>query len=107
MFSLHLADNVLAITMTEHVPSVKIARATVEEFLRSWELDAALRLGPGELHFVFNDAEVIDRDPLADNRKVIELSSSATVTAIMSAKLHVARAKISCATTAISDVPRR
>jgi hypothetical protein len=92
-FSLYLADNVLTITMTKHVSSVDLAKTEVEELLRSWELDVALRLGPGELHFVFDDAEVIDRNPLTDGTRVIELSSAAVAIASMSAKLHVGRSK--------------
>jgi hypothetical protein len=92
-FSLHLADNVLTITLAKHVSSVELARTEVEELLRSWELDVALRLGPGELHFVFTDAEVVDRNPLIDGVRMIEFSSSVVITKGMSAKVHVSRSK--------------
>jgi hypothetical protein len=91
-FSVYLAANILTITMTEHVSSVELARGRVERYLRSWELEVALRLGPGELHFIFENAEIIDRDPMA-NTRMMHLSASVTLLTDMSAKLHVSRSQ--------------
>ena len=73
-FTLRLADDVLSVKMKEHFPSVKTAREVVDKFLRGWELDVALRRGPGELQFVYEDANVIDRNPPPDTCQTIELS---------------------------------
>jgi len=93
-FFLRLADGVLFARMTEHVSSIRSARVLVEEYLRAWELDTALRYGPGELRFVYEDAVVVDRNPPPlGSPQVIELSAFASSVATCSAKLHVARAK--------------
>jgi hypothetical protein len=63
LFSVELQDDVLTISLKEHYPTVKAARAPVDRFLRAWELDAELKLGRRILCFDYNTAEVIDRDP--------------------------------------------
>ena len=35
----------------------------VEQFLRSWEIDAEPRLGPRPIRFVFRRPQIVDRDP--------------------------------------------
>lgn len=91
-FSLRLANGVLTVVLNRHFPLVEAARAEVDLFLRAWQLDVALRYGPGELRFVFKDAVVIDRDPPhPGQRHVIHLSAVAIATA--SVTLHVARAR--------------
>ena len=61
--SLILDDAVLAIQPKSHYASVEDARADIDPFLRSWEIDAALRFGRSELRFRYDDAEIIDRNP--------------------------------------------
>lgn len=92
-FSIQLAKNELCVTMKEHFASVPAARMTVEDYLRAWELDVALRFGPGELRFSYKDAEVIDRHPPPPGTpQVIELAGTINITMSGSASLHVARA---------------
>lgn len=62
-FSAHLESNQLICTMKAHYPSVETARKVIEEYLRAWEIDVALRLGRGELQFTYKDGKVIDRNP--------------------------------------------
>jgi hypothetical protein len=65
-FKMRLDDAILTISMKEHYPSVDLARSHVERvvpFLRSWELDNALRYGPDAFRFIFVNAKVVDRDP--------------------------------------------
>ena len=96
-YTLQLHDDMLTVQMCKHFSSIKSAREEVEEDLRAWELDVALRLGPGELHFVFEDAVVIDRDPLPSGEpKVIHASGGAVVALRGSAvTVHVGRGKYS------------
>lgn len=93
-FSARLADGRLTVTMKQHFSSAEAARAEIEHFLRAWELDVALRYGPGELQFVFKDSVVIDRNPpLPGQPQVVHLSGTAVCVATASTTLHVARAK--------------
>jgi len=62
-FRVELKNGVAAFEMIEHHASEETAKKRVEEYLRAWEIDAALRFGLGEIHFDFNDADVIDREP--------------------------------------------
>ena len=62
-FSGRLESNQLICEMKMHYPHIEAARSVVEPCLRAWEVDVALRLGRGELNFVYKDAKVIDRNP--------------------------------------------
>lgn len=87
-----LSNGVLICHMKHHYPSVEVARKDVEEFLRSWEIDAALARGRNEVRFVYEDAKVIDRDPSHSGR-VHEVGIVLTGHSIISGsvKLHVTR----------------
>jgi hypothetical protein len=50
--------------MRKHYPVVGEAQRVVGDFLHSWEIKTALELGRGEMQFQFEDAHVIDRNPL-------------------------------------------
>jgi hypothetical protein len=62
-FTLHLADGVLTCMMKAHYASVGAARAGVDQILLAWELDFALQQGRRVMRFVYQESEVIDRDP--------------------------------------------
>lgn len=62
-FRLRLEKGKATFELKDHFSSVEDARNTVDSFIRSWELDIALRFGRQEIKFVFEDAEVIDRNP--------------------------------------------
>jgi hypothetical protein len=54
----------LVATLRVHYSTVVAARASVDPFLRAWELDAALRFGGHrEIWFEFTGADVVDRAP--------------------------------------------
>jgi hypothetical protein len=61
-FRLRLHEGILTCRMKQDFPSEQDARKAVEPLLRAWELDAALTRGDS-IRFLFNKAEVIDRDP--------------------------------------------
>jgi hypothetical protein len=72
-FSIQIADGRAQITMKTHFPSLADARAAVEPFLRTWELDMGLRHGPGALEFEYESGQVVDRNPtLGDHTLVAE-----------------------------------
>lgn len=50
--------------MLEHFPTEVEARASVDAFLRAWEISHGVNSGRAELHFVFDHSEITDRAPL-------------------------------------------
>lgn len=62
-FSGRLETGILTCHMKKHYESIDAAHKVVTWYLRAWEMDAALKFGPGEIRFVYEDAQVIDRNP--------------------------------------------
>jgi hypothetical protein len=62
-FRYRLENGSLLAKMKEHHATVETARECVEEFLRAWELDAALNADKNEFSFAFQGSNVIDRNP--------------------------------------------
>lgn len=62
-FRMRLESLIATFDMKEHHASEHSARQCVEEWLRAWELDVALRFGQVEIEFVFQNAKIIERDP--------------------------------------------
>jgi hypothetical protein len=62
-FKCYLNDGVLTCYMQEHYTTIEEARRVVENFIRSWEIKAALELGREEMKFDFEYSHVIDRNP--------------------------------------------
>jgi hypothetical protein len=61
-FRIRLADGVLAIEMKEHYASETEARKRVQPYIRAWEIKVALQLGLDEMSFVFDRADIVDRN---------------------------------------------
>jgi hypothetical protein len=87
-FEVRIEERRAEVRIKEHHSSVQSAQAAVEPFLRAWELGAALRLGPGELEFKYDKAEVIDRNPV---KGVLHAEAGMFVDVFMDAKLTVGR----------------
>ena len=62
-FHMRLENGVAIFEMRRHYPSKEAAQQAVEAYLRTWEIDAALGSNRAEIHFDFDSAEIIDRDP--------------------------------------------
>lgn len=62
-FRYTLENGVLTAELKKHHAAVETARECVEEFLRAWELDAALNADKHEFSFAFQGSNVIDRKP--------------------------------------------
>src|SRR5438094_939565 len=58
-----LEKNQLRCDMKLHVATSEEARALVDPALRDWEMEIELARGPGELRFIYENAEIIDRTP--------------------------------------------
>lgn len=54
----------LTIEMRTHCPTIEEARAVVEPLLRVWERDTSLSYGPNSLQFDYENADVIERNPI-------------------------------------------
>jgi len=90
-FSIRLDNGILTCGFKEHYPSIEKARSAVEGFLRAWEIDVALSRGIGEFNFIYENAEVIDRNPPPS--KSIQIEAGAYMIAQGDVELHVTRNK--------------
>ena len=62
-FSIRIDNGRADIAMKSHYATAQAARDEVEPFLRAWELSAALKSGPGEIQFDYENASIVDRKP--------------------------------------------
>ncbi|MFH2011589.1 MAG: hypothetical protein ABIJ37_02610 [Pseudomonadota bacterium] len=62
-FQVFLDNGMAIVTLKDHFESIPSARKFVDAYFRAWELGAALNFNREVIKFVFEDAEVIDRDP--------------------------------------------
>jgi hypothetical protein len=62
-FRLRVTDESATAEMKTHCATEDEAREVVEAFLRPWEILEAVQPGATGLRFLFEEAEVIDRDP--------------------------------------------
>ena len=58
-----LEKNQLRCEMKSHVATLDEARALIDPILRNWEMEIELARGPGELRFIYENAEIIDQTP--------------------------------------------
>jgi hypothetical protein len=59
----HLENNQLRCEMKLHVGTLEQARALIDPILGDWEMEVELTRNRGELRFIYEDAEIIDRTP--------------------------------------------
>lgn len=62
-FRMSLRDGKIRFDFKDHYASVQAAQDSLNDFLRAWEIDVGLRLGPGKVRFVYENARVTERDP--------------------------------------------
>jgi hypothetical protein len=87
----YLAEGMLTCTMKEHYPSPNEARGMVDPLLHAWVLADSLQRGRREIRFVFQRAEVIDRDPPPEG-KVLSIQATETIGVSGRLSLWVTRA---------------
>jgi hypothetical protein len=63
-FKANLSNALLRAEMRAHFTTVEQARAAVEPFLQTWEIDLGLTYGQREMTFAFRKAQLVDRNPL-------------------------------------------
>ena len=91
-FRIKLSSGLLSMEMKDHYPDEATARQAVEPFLRSWELDVALKSGRSEILFDFSSAEVVERSPqLPGNTRILKAGAGMYTLKGFPAKLIVSR----------------
>ena len=90
-FSVRLAKDALIVTMGTRTATEEKARALVEPFLRAWQIQAGLDLGPGEIGFSFESADLIDRNPPPEDAHVVYVSAAVQAHSLVSASVLVHR----------------
>jgi hypothetical protein len=56
-------DGSLLCEMKIHFSSIESAKQAVEELLHAWRVAVILQLGSDEIHFLYQDGHIIDRNP--------------------------------------------
>jgi hypothetical protein len=75
-FTIRIKNEWARIDMRDHYSAEQDARDVVEPFLRLWELSAALNRNPGEWQFVYDRANVINRNPAPGASSGLSISIS-------------------------------
>ena len=89
---LSLANGLLTVEPKHHFSSVDSAREVIDPFLRSWEVDVALRSGIIEITFSYQEAKLVDRDPPPPgSNQIIKVGSATIVTTANNITLTVSR----------------
>jgi hypothetical protein len=91
-FKMSIEKGSAQITMKIHHASLEHARATVEPFLRAWELVAALEYRLGDFELVYERADVIDRNP-RPSTYTLHAESGGIVITMGTVNLRVSRSK--------------
>ena len=76
-FRVTVDDYLAKIEMVDHFASVDEAQKVVKPFLRAWELEADLHDSSERFRFVYETAEVIDRNPPAGTVVTLEAGAIA------------------------------
>ena len=62
-FDVRVEDRHVRFSMKDHFATERDARDTVDDYIRAWELDAALVMGPSAFTLRFDRSEIEDRNP--------------------------------------------
>jgi hypothetical protein len=89
--NVHLEASTATFEMKEHHSSIESARQVVEPYARSWEIYAGIQDGPEAISFVFEDGDVLDRDPAPSSGAVIEAKPAHFAFQVHPVSLHIGR----------------
>ena len=87
-FEIHVEGNDVRFAMNRHYATQSEAIESIQSYIRSWELHAALGNGPNEFKLVFDRPEIEDRDPTPG---IIVSSHHERITISDSVSHHVSR----------------
>lgn len=62
-FSVKVADGEVRFEMKKHYATKKKAQEACDEYIRAWEMNAGLEMGPDAFRLKFEKPEIIDRKP--------------------------------------------
>jgi hypothetical protein len=79
--------------MKDHFATAEAARGEVEPYLRSWEIATAIQYNGRAIRFVFDKAQVIDREPPPPGSAVVEAMLGEVVLVGHAAVLQITRRK--------------
>ena len=88
---MRLSEGVAKFEMKEHYASEEEAKSVVEEFLRAWEIDSALRIGGTGMLFAFERAQVIDRNPPPPGTVLVAVPTGRLTVRAHAPTVHVTR----------------
>lgn len=92
IFNAELSEGTLLCRMKEHFPSIESARHAVEQLLDAWKIATALEMRAIEIEFVFEDGQVIDRNPPPPGSTLsIRLASIVSQSTVGTPTLHITR----------------
>jgi hypothetical protein len=104
-FDIVLDDSVVRAEMRLHFATEREARAVVEPFLQSWEIDVALSYGQRQMTFKFKRAHVVDRNPVPPGSVITGTARIASGRASVSATGEVRRKTYPTVPTSFVAVP--
>src|SRR6056297_1852738 len=87
---LKLEKGKLTCEMIKHYSSVKTAKNAIKDYLKAWEILVALKFGKKEIEFIYDDAEIIDRNPPEDT-DVISAGAAISSSFSLELKTHIKR----------------
>lgn len=88
-FKATLENGMLIMSMKEHFTNSGAAFSRVQKYLRSWEVLAGVNLGPGNLRFEFDGAEIIDLAPTPGGSQLVSDSAAFGITMSGISPTHV------------------
>ena len=96
-FTLSIDGQKAAFKMKRHFATEEEARKLVDNFLQRWSISIGLEYTPDEIKFVFESAEVIDRNPPKETcnskSRIVRVSALALASSIASASVHISSSK--------------
>lgn len=91
--SVERGEEIVKCIMNKHFSTVKAARSVTDEYLKAWEVLAAIEDSPRTLRFAFDHADVIDRAPPPPDKGIVELKGSVHVVFSDHVEVSVSRGK--------------
>lgn len=90
-FSVTMNSKDAIFEMKNHFTTKNDAKKIVDSYLMRWDLLIGLELAPGDLTFIFQHANIIDRAPVSDGGIDLNVHSAVSASVAMDVVLHVSR----------------
>jgi hypothetical protein len=105
-FTIRLKDGTLTADMKGHHATEEAARRCVADFLRAWEIQTDLTQGRGSIRFMYDHADISDRNPppVGEHRTLVAKAGVYTLDG-WPCHLHVSRASYPSAPTRFAATP--